>query len=142
LTDCAEAFLWLASGRVVEDHEMCTIENLLNTLTIIQPSFPKHKIRVETSLDTSFYYRLPKTVLAVLLRNLLRNAVAHGALAAINVTFENHQISITNATSSSNYTNEGFGIGLSIAQNICECFECKLTVKQLAGDQFYSSVKF
>ncbi len=138
MTQIAEAFLWLASDRVVEKSERCSLDALKKMLTAIQSGFHTHEIVVNTAPLTAHYYPLPSTVLSVVLRSLIRNAVVHGAPSTIMVDMQADRITVSNSVTSVTHNDSGFGIGLSIVQRICDRFGCELNT-QLQGDNRYCS---
>lgn len=137
MNEVAEAFLWLASDRVVEQGEMCSSIQLHSTLNAIRSSFPSHEIVINKLSLELFHYPLPSTVLAVIMRSLIRNAVIHGQLSAIIVDMQAAFITVSNAVDIDAHENKGFGIGLSIVERICDRFGCELK-SQLEGDKRYS----
>ena len=138
MNEIAEAFLWLASDRVVEQDEMCSIAALQNTLAAIQSAFPTHKIVINTASLAPSYYPLPSTVLSVVLRSLIRNAMIHGELSPIIVDMHDDSITVSNSVELNAHESKGFGVGLSIVQRICDRFDCELKT-HLKDDKCYSS---
>jgi len=126
MSEVAEAFLWLASERVVEPDEKCSVTVLQNTVVDLQSSFLDHEIIFNADPSAPFYYPLPSTVMSVVLRSLVRNAITHGDSSAIVVDMCVGKLSVSNSVSSSVQRNTGFGIGMSIVQRICDRFDCKL----------------
>ncbi len=142
MNEVAEAFLWLASDRRVEPNEMCSVTTLQSTVVATQSSFPNHRIVVSTGSAEEFHYPLPSTVLSVVLRNLIRNAVVHGEPSPINVELYNDRVTVSNSVSTSQQDTKGFGMGLSIVQRICDRFSCELRSESHHGDRYVSSVVF
>jgi signal transduction histidine kinase len=138
MNEIAEAFLWLASDRVVEQSEMCSTTALKTTLAAVQSGLHTHEIAVNTTPLTPVCYPLPSTVLSVVLRSLIRNAVVHGDPATVMVDMHADRITISNSVNSIPHEDKGFGIGLSIVQRICDRFGCELNT-QLRGDNRYNS---
>ena len=138
MNEIAEAFLWLASDRVVEQSEMASTAALQKMLIAVQSGFHTHEIVVNTTPLAPHYYPLPSTVLSVVLRSLIRNAVVHGEPPTIVVDMHADRITVSNSINPAARENKGFGIGLSIVQRICDRFDCELNT-QLQGDNRYCS---
>ncbi|MFT6407441.1 MAG: signal transduction histidine kinase [Arenicella sp.] len=137
MNEIAEAFLWLASDRVVGPSEMCSATALDNTLTAVQASLPNHQLVIKKPSSEPSNYPLPNTVLSVVIRSLVRNAAIHGDLSAITIDMQSDRISVTNSVTMSADENKGFGMGLSIVQRICDRFSCQLDT-QIESDKRYS----
>lgn len=142
MNEIAEAFLWLAGDRVVEQHEMCSMDTLKKMLAAVQSGFHTHEIAVTTAPLTAHYYPLPSTVLSVVLRSLIRNAVVHGDPSTIMVDMQADRITVSNSITSENHEDTGFGIGLSIVQRICDRFGCELNTQLQSDNRYCSSVVF
>ncbi len=136
MSDVAEAFLWLASDRVVEQDEKCSAAELRNTVVGLQSSFPDHEIVFNIDPSGPFFYPLPSTVMSVVLRSLVRNAMIHGDSSPIVVDMCLGSISVRNSVGSSLQSSRGFGIGMNIVQRICDRFDCDLTT-QVRDKQLY-----
>lgn len=142
MNEIAEAFLWLASERVVKQNEMCSVTALQKTLFAVQSAFPTHEIVINTAPLTPFYYPLPSTVLSVVVRSLVRNAVIHGELSPIIVDMHADSITVSNSVDLKADDIKGFGIGLSIVQRICDRFGCELKTHLKNDNRYSSSVAF
>ena len=127
---------------MVEESEQCSVTALQNTLNIVQTAFPANDIIVDTYSEEPFYYPLPSTVLSVIVRNFVRNAVIHGESTKIKVDMHADRITVSNSVNPNQNTEKGFGIGLSIVQRICERFDCELNSGLRNDDQYFSSVVF
>ena len=141
MNEIAEAFLWLASDRVVEPNEMCSVATLQNTLSAVQSVFSTHEIVINTVPLEPFNYRIPSAVLPVVLRSLVRNAVVHGDQSPIIVDIHADSITVSNSVNVATHQSKGFGIGLSIVQRICDRFGCELST-HLNNNQYFSCVTF
>jgi signal transduction histidine kinase len=142
MNEIAEAFLWLASDRVVEQSEMCSTATLQKTLAVLQSGFPGHEIIINTTSLAPRYYPLPSTALSVVLRSLIRNAVVHGDPPKIMVDMHADRITVSNSVNLVTHENKGFGIGLSIVQRICDRFGCELNSSLQNDNRYNSSVVF
>lgn len=142
MTQIAEAFLWLASDRVVKQSERCSLDTLNKMLAAIQSGVHTHEIVVNTAPLTAHYYPLPSTVLSVVLRSLIRNAIVHGDPSTITVDMQADRITVSNSVTSVTPEDNGFGIGLSIVQRICDRFGCELNTQLQSDNRYCSSVVF
>ena len=138
MNEVAEAFLWLASDREVASAEVCSVTKLQKTVGAVRAAFPAHDIIINTEPLEPFNYPLPSTVLSVVLRSLLRNAVLHGEQTPIIVDMHADRITVSNSVNPVAHESKGFGMGLSIVQRICDRFACQLTT-QLHGETGYSA---
>lgn len=142
MSEIVEAFLWLASERIVDVNERCSITHLKDILCSLQPSFPDHELIVEDkSIDINIY-PLPSKVLSVTLRSLIRNAVIHGEASSITIELFDDRISITNLFSSITHQNNGFGIGMSVVQRMCDRFNCELRSQDLSDTRHCCTMLF
>jgi len=143
MNEIAEAFLWLASDRVLDNNDMCSVATLTNTLVSAQSSYTDAEITIKTSEDrTSFHYPMPSAALSVVVRNLIRNAVIHGTRSPIIVDLQTELISVTNKVDINANQAKGFGVGLSIVQRICDRFNCTLYTDQKSDNYYSSSIQF
>lgn len=142
MSEIAEAFLWLASDRIVEQEDVCSVSTLNGTLDALQSAFPAQEIVVEIESPSLFNYPIPSTILSVMLRSLVRNAMTHGELSPITVALDLDKITVSNSVKSSADQTRGFGIGLSIVQRICDRFGCELKLHQQNKSQYSASVGF
>jgi len=143
MNEIAEAFLWLASDRVLDNNDMCPVATLTNTLVSAQSRYTDAEITIKTSEDrTSFHYPMPSAALSVVVRNLIRNAVIHGTRSPIIVDLQTELISVTNKVDINANQAKGFGVGLSIVQRICDRFNCTLYTDQKSDNYYSSSIQF
>jgi signal transduction histidine kinase len=142
MNEVADAFLWLASERVVEHGEVCSVADLKRTLDAVQSTFRNQKINIEIQSSWPVSYALPKSVLSVMLRSLVRNAITHGELAPITVALNAESITVTNAVNHTADRTRGFGIGLSIVQRMCDRFGCELNILGVNESQYSASIAF
>jgi signal transduction histidine kinase len=137
MNEIADAFLWLASDRVLEQSEMCSVAKLHKTLAALQSAFHEHEILINADPQAAFNYPIPSTVLSVVVRSLIRNAVMHGEQSAITVDLKANSITVSNSVNLLAHDNKGFGMGLSIVQRICDRFDCALNASR-EDDNCYS----
>lgn len=142
MNEIAEAFLWLASDRNAEPNDVYSVASLNDTVATIQTMYPSLKIAIDSSLAPDFTFPLPEKVGAVIVRNLLRNALSHGENKPIKLTLSEGCIAITNHLSNDSENKQGFGIGLAIVKRICERFECEFSTQQNADGLHKASMNF
>lgn len=142
MNEVCEAFLWLASDRVVESSEKCSTTELRDALGAIQARYPSADIVVSAESVTPIYYQLPNAVLSLVLRNLIRNAMSHGDQSQISVELQTDRIKIVNSVESMTQEHQGFGVGLSIVQRICDRFNCELKTELQNDMRYLSSIRF
>lgn len=147
MTEIAEAFLWLASKRIISSDEMCAASALQSALSELPAAFATHELVITLEPSIPISYPLPKMVLLVIVRNLVRNAITHGGRAQIRVLLAHDRIAVSNqldisAEVSEQASADSFGIGLSIVQRICERFGCELDTGRQGHDQYCSQVVF
>jgi len=141
MNEVVEAFLWLASDRLLEPHDMCAGSALLNTVVDLQFSLPDREIITNVQATESLY-PLPFNVLSMVLRSLVRNAASHGDLSAIGIQLQDDRIVVSNSVDSLSHYNKGFGIGMSIVQRICDRFGCELITLLENENQYVCSIVF
>ncbi len=142
MNEIAEAFLWLASDRVLLEHERCSTNELQAILSLINSAFPSNDIVADFDAPRESFYRMPTAVLAVVMRSLVRNAVVHGEPSDIEVGVHEDRITVSNVANTKIDENNGFGIGLSIVQRICDRFGCQMTSPVLSEGRYSLSIVF
>ena len=142
MNEVAEAFLWLASDRTVEQNEMCSVTGLQKTIATVQSTFLSNEVVINTTLLESFLYPMPSTVLSVVLRSLVRNAAIHSEQSTIVVDLKHDSITVSNLVNIMGKDSNGFGIGLSIVQCICDRFDCELATQMQSDNRYTSSIVF
>ena len=142
MNEIAEAFLWLASDRDVGPGDTCSVESVRETVATVQNMFPALDLGINTDLPPDFSFPLPQNVMAVIVRNLLRNAIDYGENQAIDINIRDRILAVKNATSQAAEDNRGFGIGLSIVQRICDRFDCELKTVHDPDGFYLASITF
>jgi signal transduction histidine kinase len=140
--EIAEAFLWLASERVRSPQDTCTVAALNKLVGTVATVFSSTEIAVTTTLPAEFEYPIPRSVMAVCVRNLLLNAITHGGSGRIDFIAQRNQISIRNPVGELSAGEPSFGIGLTIVQRLCERFNCELSIGQQSGHDYLASIVF
>jgi signal transduction histidine kinase len=142
MNEIAEAFLWLASDRNAEPNDVYSVAALSDTVATIQAMYPSLKIIIDSSLAPDFTFPLPEKVGAVIVRNLLRNAISHGKNKPIKLTLTEGCITVENHASNDPENKQGFGVGLAIVKRICERFECEFSTQQDEDGTHQASINF
>lgn len=142
MNEVADAFLWLASDRDRKPDQACSVAALEDAIEPVQASFPTYNIRIVKAVEEPFDYPMPRTVLSVVLRNLVRNAVMHGDPSLIKVDLQLDRICVSNSVKSSEQGGNSFGMGLSIVQRICDRFDCELVTGREGDGRYSSSIVF
>ena len=142
MNEIAETFLWLATDRIMQQDEMCSLLTLKATVDTLQSLFTNQEFVINVDPPESFNYPLPTNVLSVVLRNLIRNAVIHGDGSAIFVGFFIDKLIVTNSLNENDKGKRSFGVGMSIVQGICDRFDCQLSTQTKTVRQYSCSITF
>ncbi|MFK8019142.1 MAG: sensor histidine kinase [Pseudomonadales bacterium] len=142
MNEIAEAFLWLASDRVLQPDDMCSVDSLQTMLNTVQSAIPGIAIELSQGPASDHLFPMPSTCLAVVLRSLIRNAVMHGEQTTIVVAIEEQSISVSNSMNLEAHESNSFGVGLSIVQRICDRFACTLKASPEGDQQFCATLLF
>ena len=142
MNEVAEAFLWLASDRVVDATEKCSAITLKNTIISLRELYPNYEISINGLDSELINYPLPTNILSIVLRSLIRNAVTHGDGTEINIIFSVENIIVVNAVDSVARQTESFGIGLNIVQRICDRFNFHLKADTDDENLYRCSINF
>ncbi len=142
MNEVADAFLWLASERQLSSEDRCSLGVLRQKIDSVKAAMATQVVNIETELVSSFEYPLPANVAAVIIRSLLRNAIAHGSSSPIVIELLNDSIVVSNEMGSATKRSEGFGIGLSIVERICDRLSCTLKTDVDKDSRYRVSVVF
>ncbi|MCF6263017.1 MAG: HAMP domain-containing histidine kinase [Xanthomonadales bacterium] len=116
-----EAFLWLASDRVIGD-QICNMKACMEKIksTYLQ-TYPDHLIKLNYTTDSNFQINVAQEVFMVVIGSLVKNAIQHGSKNIVTCSISEQLICIENPKSR-NQSSEtsGFGMGLVIARRMCE----------------------
>jgi len=142
MNEITEAFLRLASDRKPEPGDVISVAELMNTVATVRATYPDLELVTNSSLDPDFSFPLPEKVGAVIVRNLLRNAISHGENKEVVLELTEDSISVINQVSPGTGGEQSFGMGLSIVQRICERFGCEFSVYQNQEHTYQASIFF
>ena len=147
MSDITEAFLWLASDRQISSKEECSIGDIQSTIDDIKSVYPDNTIVIQNQTPELPQYPMPRAVLSVIIRNLIRNAIIHGDSSAITMTLKTRVICIHNNTRAANNEKNSFGIGLNIIEGLCKRFMCELSTSTNSSNmaetkEFQSQIVF
>jgi len=130
----SEAFLWLASHRSVENESTNASVVLQDSINGYMKQHPNKQIKLINHDCQQLQIHIPKSVFIVIIDNLLRNAIQHGADNGIKVVLSEDEILITNSHSVNSTINNqsktgGYGVGLLIVERICQRLDWKLSMQ-------------
>jgi len=146
MNEIVDAFLWLASDRQPSFSDTCSVNTILTLIDHHQAANPKVDWDQKINVSNNFEYALPESVLLVVIRSLLNNAVKHGDRRKILVALSQHTICVENFMDNSNnessdaMNSENFGLGLNIAQRLCQHFGCELSIEQRKEGSFKARI--
>ena len=143
----SEAFLWLASQRSVEK-QLTNPAPVLDTLKQhYNQLYPNHILKVHIETNVNLQYLVPQAVFTVIIDNLLRNALQHGAADEVTINLSENYIQILNNKSEPNQSSfdsetQGYGIGLMIVKRICQRLDWNITFQEKNETHFETHIKF
>ncbi|GHA00352.1 two-component sensor histidine kinase [Arenicella chitinivorans] len=123
-----EVFLWLASDRQLSAHDQVNANHVVTIATQIAQS-RQLDLQIKNHLSNTAPYPIPQTVLNVVLRSLIQNAVSHAADQRLTLCLEPDTLSLSNRMTLAGEAAPGFGIGLTIVERLCARFGWTLTSK-------------
>lgn len=142
MNEIAEAFLWLASDQKPGLNDVYCVATLGNTVAAVQAMYPISDIKFDSSLAQDYGFALPEKIGAVIVRNLLRNAISHGDNKPIRLILTEDSISVINHVRADSEQEQGFGIGLSIVKRLCERSQCQFSTQINQDNSHKASVSF
>ncbi|WP_417346404.1 sensor histidine kinase [Ferrimonas sp.] len=112
-----ETLLWLTNKECSPlDQERVDLEQLLHKVVASQRQVQGYQAPIEIISDDT-QLQLLKEPLAIMLNNLVRNAMEHGAQGIV-IRQQGELIEITNPTSQDNHS--GFGLGLMLVKRLAK----------------------
>ena len=135
------AMLWMASGMAASIDEpvrlTCVLQDLTEELGILARWRDKDfDVRIAGDPIQS----VPREVVEVIFVNLLRNGIDHASDRIVGVTLSQTELIVAN-TVNPELRSRGFGIGLKIAQRLCEQAGWNLRCEKDAG-VFVATINF
>lgn len=124
MNQIVEAFLWLAGGYNQSKAKNCTIEYLIDALQ----GNERLNFDLDAKLEEQHQYAIPESVLLIVLRSLIKNAETYGTGGEITLLFDEQNIRVSNACDENSSLSSGWGIGLTIAERLCNHFNYRLVV--------------
>lgn len=141
MEDLTEALLWLAKNSdslTNDDFEFIPLcQQAWQQLQYLNDQ------SIELKLDSSAKATLsaPKALVSIVLMNLLRNGIEHNSGKIIELTFSHNQLIVSNPCREvANFIErghskqQGFGLGLSIVQQICDKQQWSITLDHFPHD--------
>lgn len=141
MNDIVEAFLWLASDRQASASDTCAVGAIHALFKQYKQMTPSINWEVRSNVPPEFEYKIPESVLVVVVRSLIRNAITHGCGGQVTLALNKKSISLQNATENAGKRTDGFGMGLSIAQRLCDRFNCQLVIDSRKGKPFITTIE-
>jgi len=142
MNQIVDAFLWLASNRQSGPTDTCAAARIQVAVQQYQSRNPLIQWRLDYRLASDTQYKLPESVMLVILRNLIENAIRHGDGHTIAIELGERSIAVENIIRTP-VPNKGtdnqppsFGLGYTIAQRLCEHFDCELNVSNKVGGSY------
>ncbi|MCF6225996.1 MAG: HAMP domain-containing histidine kinase [Xanthomonadales bacterium] len=116
-----EAFLWLASDRVIGD-QVCEMRACMEKIkSTYLETYPDHLIKVNYSADSNLPINVAPEVFVVVIGSFVKNAIQHGSNNIVNCSISEHLICIENPKNMGQSSEtSGFGMGFVIARRMCE----------------------
>lgn len=147
MADFTDALLLLSrEERTAEriDNE-CNVHALLSRIIEDQQSMTRDRQITLQADGATLTVRAPDSMIAIVISNLLRNALQHSDVSGVQCSLQNRELVVRNhgallAQSSQAFergftTREGgHGMGLYLAKRICERYGWIITLQEVAGD--------
>jgi signal transduction histidine kinase len=140
MEELVHVFLWLARAPDPNERfEAVDLEDVLDR--VLTGLAPAQAARVARS-GQGAPIAAPPRVVAVVLRNLVANALAHGGPQPVELVLAGTSCTVANArVASSDRTSESQGFGLSIVADLCGRFGWRLALTP-TDERFVASVEF
>lgn len=158
LAQIVPALLFLArSDRPDELEEVGLGECLNEAVEPLREVFTRKAIAFESAVDPGVTLRVNRTALYITLSNLIKNALDHTETGRIHAVYRDHQLVIADTGRGISAQElpriferfyrgagdtEGFGLGLSIVQRLCERYGWRLTLDSRPGEGTRVAVAF
>lgn len=116
-----EAFLWLASDRVIGD-QVCEMKTCMEKIkSTYLETYPNHLIKLKYSTGSNLQINVAPEVFMVVIGSFVKNAIQHGSKNIVNCSISEHLICIENPKNMGpSSESSGFGMGFVIARRMCE----------------------
>lgn len=145
MEDLVTGFLWLArEARPGDEMELLPVAPELATLLEEQESRARTlglQLVFEGAGD--LHVAAPRSVVRIVLGNLLRNAVAHSDEGQVHVALDERGVTVTNPLFEGEEPRSGeasFGFGLTIVRDLCRRFGWSLELGTAGGENFVAKV--
>lgn len=138
MNEITEAFLWLSSPRNLEEAEYVSVAQIKSLVELLHRNTPTDEIQLCTALANERLLPIPKNVVAVVIRNLVKNAISHGQDKTVLINLNRDEIRITNTVNPAAKQSSSFGVGLPIVGGLLERFDCQ--IKSEINDTQYKAI--
>jgi signal transduction histidine kinase len=144
-----EASLFLAreSSSSISQHQTANITEIIeNLIDDNATAIEQANIHLELSLESHLIVHQPKSILQIVIGNILRNAIEHSAGNRISITLKGDTLIIADSGEGietdhlprvfeASFTTKagGTGLGLNLVKRICERFHWRLDIKSIKG---------
>ena len=138
MNEITEAFLWLSSQRILEKSEYVSVAQIKSLVELLHANAPTDEIQLCTTLANEQRLPIPKNVVAVVIRNLVKNAISHGQDKTVLINLNKDEIRVTNSVNPAAKQSPSFGVGLPIVGGLLERFDCQ--IKSEINDTQYKAI--
>lgn len=144
-----EASLFLAreSSSSISQHQTANITEIIeNLIDDNATAIEQANIHLELSLESHLIVHQPKSILQIVIGNILRNAIEHSAGNRISITLKGDTLIIADSGEGietdhlprvfeASFTTKagGTGLGLNLVKRICERFHWRLDITSIKG---------
>ncbi|MEM7517805.1 MAG: HAMP domain-containing sensor histidine kinase, partial [Planctomycetota bacterium] len=145
MEDLVTGFLWLArEARPNDELELLAV--VPEVATLLEELEGRARAR---DLELVFQpagdpqVAAPRSVVRIVLGNLLRNAVAHSDAGRVHVAVDDRRVTVTNPLLEGEQRpsdEPSFGFGLTIVRDLCRRFGWRLELGSVGGEDFVATV--
>lgn len=139
-------FLWLArADNLGNTNDFCDVNAAVHTtVQDLKPSLKKDDVKLTLQQDEHILIPVPEGFFRIVFSNLLTNALTHTQSGSIDIRIEGSRVTVSDTGTGipddisqsilepyvQGKRSTGFGLGLSIAKNICDRFDWQLSIKK------------
>jgi signal transduction histidine kinase len=159
MSQIVETLLVLAREDKVSEEEISNISDVAQGVVEDNQHLLRDKpVTLATDIKRDFGLQVPRSILTILLGNLLRNAIAYTNEGDVAITVESPRVLITDTGKGiaseelprifdrhyrgDNNSEKGSGIGLAIVRRICDRYGWQVDVTSASGSGTVVSIDF